>query len=293
MKGKLLLVGGDSEIGAATARHLRAIGAPVMATTRRPERVAPDRPYLDLASPLSNWEPPAETRAACLFAAIARLQDCARDPAGSAFLNVEQTLALAERLLARGIYVLFLSTNQVFDGSAPCMPPDAPTCPVSTYGKQKARAEVALRERMGQGASVGILRLTKVVSPGMPLLRQWTKALSAREPVRAFSDTMMAPVPAALAAAAVARLMDAAVPGIFQLSGPCDVSYAAVAIHLAHRVGTSPELITSIAARTASMPEGATPRHTTLDSTALRERFGIVAPEPWHVIDGAVKMSLA
>src|SRR5437879_6345578 len=98
MPGSFLLVGGDSEIGAATAAHMRGLGLPVMATTRRRELVAGDRPFLDLALPLDDWEPPLDTRAACIFAAVARLLDCARDPAGSDHVNVTQPLALAGRL---------------------------------------------------------------------------------------------------------------------------------------------------------------------------------------------------
>jgi hypothetical protein len=35
----------------------------------------------------------------------------------------------------------------------------------------------------------------------------------------------------------------------------------------------------------AGMPEGSTPRHTTLDCRALRARFDIAAREPWPTID--------
>src|ERR1051325_7996289 len=51
MTGSLLLVGADSEIGSVTARHLGALGVPVVATTRRRERIAADCTYLDLAQP--------------------------------------------------------------------------------------------------------------------------------------------------------------------------------------------------------------------------------------------------
>src|SRR5258708_518876 len=126
MPRPLLLIGADSEIGAATACHLAALDVPIVATTRRPSRVTADRPFLDLALPLADWRPPAEVEAACIFAAVARLQACEADPAGSSFINVAQTIALAERLLAEGIAVLFLSTNQVFDGTVPCTPAEAP-----------------------------------------------------------------------------------------------------------------------------------------------------------------------
>jgi dTDP-4-dehydrorhamnose reductase len=285
MVGSFLLVGGDSEIGAATLRHLRGLGTLVVATTRRRERVASDRPYLDLAMPLAEWRPPADTRAACILAAIPRLQACEADPSGSSFINVTQTIALAEKLLGYGISVLFLSTDKVFDGTRPHMAADAPMCPVSEYGRQKASAEAALQGHMKAGAPVAILRLAKVVSPGMPLLRQWIAAFAAGEPVRAFFDMMMAPSPADIVSTAIAGLLEQAARGIFQLTGPRDVSYAEIAIHLAHKVGADPDLVAPVSARSAGMPEGSTSHHTTLDTAAIHDQLGIIVPDPWEVID--------
>ena len=62
------------------------------------------------------------------------------------------------------------------------------TCPVSEYGRQKARTEAALRQHMDRGAPVAILRLAKVVSPDMPLIDGWIEALAAGKPIRAFRD---------------------------------------------------------------------------------------------------------
>src|SRR5207248_1849406 len=120
----LLVIGGESEIGAPTFAALRAQGLPAAATTRRRERIDAERPFLDISAPLAGWEPPARTTAACIFAATARLAACAADPAGSARINVTQTLALAERLIERDIALLFLSSNHVFDGRVPNVPAD-------------------------------------------------------------------------------------------------------------------------------------------------------------------------
>src|SRR4051812_11978393 len=133
----LLLIGGDSEIGAATARAMAARNIVGVATTRRRDQATATRPFLDFTVPLGDWQPPAGTRAACIFVAVARLAACATAPAGSAHVNVTQTLALTDRLLAQNIHVLFLSTNQVFDGSQPHVPADTPHSPVSEYGRQK------------------------------------------------------------------------------------------------------------------------------------------------------------
>src|SRR4051812_28366990 len=92
VQAMILLVGGDSEIGAATKAFLAGQGHLVAATTRRADRASADRPWLDLAAPLDAWEPPAGTRSTCIFAAIARLAACAADPVGTAHVNVSQTL---------------------------------------------------------------------------------------------------------------------------------------------------------------------------------------------------------
>ncbi len=281
-----LLIGGDSEIATATLAESRRRNMPAVATTRRADRVAAGgRVLLDLARAVAEWEPPPQIEAACIFAAIGHLADCARDPEGAALINVTRTLELAERLSGLGIPVLFLSTNQVFDGSRPQMPADAPLCPQSEYGRQKARTETRLQAMMAAGAPVAILRFGKIVSPGMALLRQWDAALAAGQKVRAFPDMVMAPTPAAVAAAAVVSLLAERARGIWQLTGPQDIAYAAIAAHIARRRGAAATLVEPVAAATAGMPQGATPGNTTLDSARLYDRFGIAAPQPWSVID--------
>jgi dTDP-4-dehydrorhamnose reductase len=284
----ILLVGGDSEIGEATDRFLTAQGRPVAATTRRPERVSADRPLLDLVAPLDVWEPPAGTRSACIFAAVARLAACAADPAGTAHINVTQTLTLIERLIARDIQVLFLSTNQVFDGTTPNVSADAAACPVSEYGSQKAQVEAALREHMRRGAPAAILRLAKVVSRGMPLIDGWTTALSAGRPVRAFHDMTLAPTPTMIVSAAIGALLDDRASGIYQLTGPRDVTYAELGRFVACHLDVDPAQVTEISALEAGLPEGATPRHTTLDSSLLRDRYSLEVPDVWEVIEGVI-----
>ena len=282
---KVLIVGGDSEIAGATAAHLVHRGHDVVATTRRPEKVAADHPFLDLGQPAADWPIPDDITAACLCAAIARLNDCARDPVGSAQVNVAGIATMADKLLARGIPVLFLSTDKVFDGSRACVPADTPPCPVSEYGRQKAAAEATLVARMRDGAPATVLRLAKIVSPGMELLRQWIAQLRAGNPIRAFHDMQMAPTPVALVAAAIEQLLATPKPGIVQLTGPRDIAYSEVALHLAEKLGTDPGLVERVSAYSAGLPPGSTARHTTLDSSALHKRFGITVPDAAAVID--------
>lgn len=284
-----LLVGGDSEIGTATFAYMAARSRPVSATTRRADKLAvPSRILLDLAKPADSWHLPADVDATCVLAAVARLKACNDDPRGSAYINVDQTLALLERLLRRGAYVLFLSTNQLFDGTRAQVPVDTAPCPISEYGRQKARTEAALRAAMAQGKPVAILRFGKVVSPGIELLLNWRDKLASGQRIQAFFDMVMAPLPVALAAQAIDALLVSRRPGIWQLTGPRDVSYRAVALHIAKRVGADPRLVEAVSASSAGIPIGGGVANTTLDSSRMRTEFGLAAPDAWDVIDALI-----
>ena len=279
-----LLLGGDSEIGAAAYRYLKSEGRAVTATTRRRDAVSSERPYFDILNSLDDWTPPPQTTAACIFLGIPRLRDCAADPVQSALTNVTQSLRLIDKLLAKGIFALFLSSNQVFDGELANVGVDTPVCPASEYGLQKAEIEAAIRERIAKGAPIAILRLSKVMAPNSPLIKGWIQSLLKGDSVQAFSDMTVAPVPAATAINAIVALLDAKLSGIFQLTGPRDVAYSEVGMCLARELGVNPDLVVKTSAYSAGMPKGSTPRHTTLDSSAMRDKFRIVVPDVFNVL---------
>ena len=286
-----LLIGGDSEIGAATHQFLKAQGLASAATTRRENSVTTDRPFLDLLAPLDSWEPPTGTTAACFFAAIARIAACDADPEGSRYVNVTQTLLLANRLLARGIPILFLSTNQVFDGSVPKIESDVAYSPITEYGRQKVLVETALRDRMERGFPAAILRLAKVVSPDMPLMHGWIDALTKGHPIRAFYDMTMAPAEMATVAEAIAALMKDAARGIFQLTGPRDLSYFEIGCHIADRLGANRVLVRQGSTVDAGLPAGSARPYTTLNSSRLRDEYGFAASDVLNIVDSVVATS--
>lgn len=286
--GRLLIIGGDSQIGSEILRQPHLFEEGIYATTRHANQVSGDRPFLDLGAPLGDWEPPKGTRAACVLAGVSRLAECAADPVGSAFINVTQTLDLIKRLVARGVFTLFMSTDKVFNGGRSMVSADAPTNPVSEYGRQSACVEAALRATMRSGASVAILRMTKVLAPGMSLLCDWAKRLAAGQTIEAADDMVMAPVPVGAAAVAIQRLLARGEPGVFQLSGQRDITYAEAAQHIAVRVGAATSLVRTRSAAALDLPAGAAPRHTTLDGGALATQFGITVGDPLAVIDDVI-----
>src|SRR5437764_879665 len=87
--------------------------------------------------------------------------------------------------------VLIVGADGVFDGQHPHRLPTDPVSPVTEYGRQKAEVE---RHLLTMDAPAAVVRLTKVLQPGFPLLRGWVDALKIGEPILPFSDMVMAPV---------------------------------------------------------------------------------------------------
>lgn len=266
----ILVVGGDSLVGSWLAAYLRARGDRVVETSRRADRVAAGALKLDLAADPASWPALPPLRGAVLCAAIARLQDCEQDPAGSRQVNVEGVAALAHRLVAAGMPTVFLSTDKVYDGQRPQRRREEPTCPTTEYGRQKAAAEAA----MPAGATV--LRLSKVVSPTLELFRGWSRELAAGRPITPFSDLMLAPVPVELVAQTIARLIDERRVGLFHLTGARDVSYVEAARALAARLGSDPVLIQPRSSNVGPPPVP----YTALDMSIERDLWGLAAPDP-------------
>lgn len=237
-----LIVGGDSELGSALKAR-----APSIATSRRGNGL-----LLDLAN--DDWYIPKGITAAVICAAITKLQACEADPEGTSRINVTQTLRLADRLLDRGIPVLFISSNHVFDGTIPFIPPDSPHSPVSEYGRQKAKAELGFMER-----GCGILRFGKILSPNTPLIREWSEKIWSHQPIRAYSDLVMSPIYISEACEAIESVMGKS--GIYQLTGERDISY----LEFAHRIAPDPSLVIEAKAANQDFPAGFIRKYTTLE----------------------------
>jgi dTDP-4-dehydrorhamnose reductase len=277
VKTPVLVVGADGLIGGALTRHLMGQGTPVAATALL-ETDFPGTLRFDLTA--GSWPALPRAGAAVLCAAVTSQEQCRRDPVGTRQLNVVQTLKLARELIAADTFVVFISTNLVFDGSRPRHQPDAPCSPRTEYGRQKADVERALAEWPDRTA---VVRLTKVFHPKLPLLQKWRQELSAGREVNAFSDYVCSPIHLAGVLAGLARVALEHRPGVWQFSGPADVSYATLAQMVARTCGAAVSLV-----RSGPAPPDAVehlPRHTTLDTQRARAELGLDFPAAQRVLE--------
>jgi dTDP-4-dehydrorhamnose reductase len=268
-----LIVGADSMIGGALLAHLRRAAVRVRGTTRR-EAVSESLLHLDLAQDCSSWQCPEPVDVAVVCAAVSNLEACSRDPVASAKINVQGISALVRNLTGQGAFVIFLSTNQVFDGSLPYRPADDPPSPMTEYGRQKAEAE----RRISGSASVAIVRLTKVLGLRNSLFEAWAKALRHGKIIHPFADMVMSPVPLSATVSVLRLFADLRRPGIFQFSGSQDISYAETAYLLAQTLEADPDLVQPVIASQSDQYSEFIPRHTTLNMDHLRSALGIEPP---------------
>lgn len=277
----VLVVGADGLIGGALAARLASEGKRVVQTTcsGQPGSIA-----LDLSRDISAWAPPCPVAVAYLCAAVASQQECRDHPVETYSVNVTNTVALAKSLVRQGSLVVFPSSNLVFDGSVAHQLAEAPLCPRTVYGRQKGEVERQLLELPG----TCVVRLTKVLGPRNPLLISWVKRLQNGEPVRPFSDMVMAPAPLAFAVEVLGQVGSRPALGVTQVSADEDIRYEAVARYLARRISGNEDLVHPM--RTDESGEGFehVPQHTTLDTTRLRRELGLTPPDAWRAIDQAI-----
>ncbi len=130
---RLFLTGGSGLLGHRVAKIFRQGGWEVIAPTHA-ELDLIDGDTVDAA--LSTAAPDL-----IINCAAQRKPDlCEADTPEVRALNIH----LPERLARRGIPLVHISTDYVFNGANAPYAPDARRCPVNTYGRQKALAEQAV-----------------------------------------------------------------------------------------------------------------------------------------------------
>jgi S-adenosylmethionine synthetase len=110
-------------------------------------RAIDDIAFLDLRDARAVKDFVKEQRPhAIIHAAAERRPDLSEnDPDATRTLNVEATKSIAEAASEVGAWVIYISTDYVFDGTAPPYAPDASPNPLNFYGQSKLEGEEVVR----------------------------------------------------------------------------------------------------------------------------------------------------
>lgn len=209
-------------------------------------------------------------------AAMTNIQGCEKNPEEAYRVNVSQTLALMTGLVERGAFVVWLSSNTVFDGQLAGMDEASAYSPTTCYGRQKMETEQAILGSPRLAAQVAIVRLSKVLSPTQGIAAEFMQRLRAGDPIDVFSDLYLSPASLAYVCKGLQKIAHAKVPGVFHLSGQAELSYVQFAQLLADRAGVARDRVRPV--ESVSRTDVAVlyrPRHPALRMTRTTQLLGL------------------
>jgi dTDP-4-dehydrorhamnose reductase len=279
---KLLLLGGNGQVGRELRRSLPALGEVIVATRDGADADAVadfDRPE-SLGALVQRIAPDVVVNAAAYTAV-----DRAETDVDAAFrVNADAPAAIAEACKAIDALLVHYSTDYVFDGQAtrPYREDDA-TGPLGVYGASKLAGEQAIGD---SGARHAILRTAWVyAAQGKNFLLTMMRLADEREELRVVNDQFGAPTPSAWIADATTALLrhGVAQSGTWHLTAQGHSSwheFASTIMDEAQALGLLRRKPRVLPIATADYPTPARrPRYSLLDTARLQRDFGIVPPD--------------
>ena len=276
------MLGGNGQVGRELRRSLAPLGELVVATRDGIDAdVAADFDAPEsLAGLIARIMPDVVVNAAAYTAV-----DKAETDVAVAFrANAEAPALIAQACAGIDALLVHYSTDYIFDGTAsrPYREDDA-TAPLGVYGVSKLAGEDAIRS---SGARHAILRTAWVyASHGKNFLLTMLRLAGERDEVRVVADQLGTPTSAAWIADATAELLRHGVvgSGTWNLVASGQTSwhgFACAIMEDAHAQGLLALMPSVLAITTSDFPTPAKrPANSALDTTRLREDFGIVPPD--------------
>jgi dTDP-4-dehydrorhamnose reductase len=244
------VIGADGLIGGALVNQLGVFGARVKGTTRRNNELS-DKYYLDLNQPLNLADMVHETDVVYLCAGNASISQCEANKNETRKINVEALTKIITELLKHGIFIIFLSTDMVFDGTHPFPNVKDKPNPVNEYAKQKMEVEEFLKPYLER---VAIVRLSKVLFTDYPLFKNWLRSLRNGVQIAPFADKRIAPIFIDYAIRVLIRIGAQRENGIWHLSACDDLSYAQAIHYLSAKFRLPVELIQPVESQEEKIP---------------------------------------
>jgi len=217
---KILIIGIDSEIGHALKKLLLQNGFIVEGTSRKKNQLPNGVSFFDLKEPSFKF---IDKHFDCVIicAAITNISECEKQSFESEKVNVKNTIKLIVNATKNNSFVVFLSSNSVFDGTKPFYKHTDKTNPKNQYGKFKNSVE----EFIKNNKDACILRLTKVISKKTPIIKNWENQLAQGNSIVAYTNKFLSPVSIDNVVNSIQILINKKQNGIFQLGGSKEVSY--------------------------------------------------------------------
>jgi dTDP-4-dehydrorhamnose reductase len=269
MARRILVTGGSGQLGSELIPRLSKLGTVL----------GPGRQELDLTSDAA-----VERIIACRpthvvhAAAATDVERCELEPAWAHAVNTDGTRRVAEACKALGAWLLYVSTDYVFDGSKsnPYAEADLPA-PLNVYGRSKLAGEARVQALRTPWA---IVRTAWVYGHvGRSFVTTILQRLHVGAPLSVVTDQVGSPTYAPDLADAIMQLVECDSTGILHLTNSGSCSWFALAQAIAREVGVNPARIAPITAEKLGL-QARRPANSVLANTAWKA-LGLPPLRPW------------
>jgi dTDP-4-dehydrorhamnose reductase len=286
---KILLLGMNGQVGWELQRALAPLGELVALDFDSPGALRADfsQPQA-LAATVQAVAPQIIVNAAAHTA----VDKCESEPELARTINATAPGVLAREAAACGAWLVHYSTDYVFDGSGSTpWVEDAPTGPLSVYGRTKLEGEQAIR---ASGCKHLILRTSWVYAArGGNFARTMLRLAAEREQLNVIDDQHGAPTGAELLADVTAHALrevldQPALGGTYHAVASGETSWYGYARHVieyaraaGQPVRVQPQDITPVPS-SAYATAAKRPHNSRLDTRKLQQSFGLTLPD-WRI----------
>jgi dTDP-4-dehydrorhamnose reductase len=243
---RILVTGGSGLLGAEVARLISEAGHYVLSgyNTHFPVAGSPIR--LDLINLTELQQVIQETRPDFIIhtAAVSDVDLCEGRPDMANLVNGEATGKIGETAARLGAYVIYISTDYVFDGKAGSYREEDKPNPVNHYGSSKLLGEELLKE---SGARSCVARTSVVYGWGRehrPNFATWVLGqLKSNQPLKVVNDQFASPTLNSNLAEMILELTSKQLEGIIHLAGATRIDRYNFAKQIAETFLHDPNLI--------------------------------------------------
>jgi dTDP-4-dehydrorhamnose reductase len=284
-RDEILIIGGDSFIGESLASSFEEKDLSFKKTSRKSPL---DYWYLDLAADFYFHNFIAKVQEnkishVIFLAGITTESKCQNDPVLAEEINVTNTCKLLCELQKINVFIVYLSSSQVFNHQRSFIPWYEEYSPVTLYGQHKVAVEQFIKANISNSS---IVRLTKVIGYKFTLFEQILDKTRNNQEIELFGNYFAAPISLVLVNSFLYQLLISKNVGVFQLSGSEDLSYVEMACRLLSKKSLSGK-VKSVLAETKGIkptPYGSLKANSTNSLKIENQSFSEVIDDYFRVI---------
>jgi dTDP-4-dehydrorhamnose reductase len=217
-------------------------------------------------------------------AAIANVDACETDPEAAARMNAELPGTVAEESARRGIQMVHISTDGVFDGETGGYTEEDVPNPLNVYAQTKLDGERAVLEAMPGGVVARINIFGWSAAGNRSLAEFFYYSLAEGKTLKGFTDVYFCPILVNHLAGVFEEILQNKLSGLYHLVSPACLTKYDFGVEIATRFGFGPTAIEPVQVADFGLKAARSPR-LMLDTSKLSTALGHPLPEVYAGLD--------